>query len=94
MNGILPIVSYTTGGGFLIRFAYRPKATPLASEACETNPSLVRTESCWKEDSRNSSVALFHSHLTSFNMVPMCFGALRGRPPSNGTNWQQQASQQ
>ena len=26
-----------------------------------------------------------HSHLASFNMVQaMCFGALRGRPPSNG----------
>ena len=24
------------------------------------------------------------SHLASFNMVPVCFGALRGRPPSNG----------
>ena len=32
---------------------------PFAGEACETNHSLVRTESCWKEDSRNSSVALF-----------------------------------
>ena len=50
MNPILPITSYTTGGNFPIRFAYRPKATPFA---------LVRTESCWKEDSRNSSVALF-----------------------------------
>ena len=25
-------------------------------------------------------------------MVPMCFGALRGRPPSNGANWNRQAS--
>jgi len=32
-----------------------------------------------------------HSHLASFNMVPMCFGALRGRPPSNGANWERQA---
>ena len=43
-----------------IQFAYRPKATPFAGEACETSHrSLVKTESCWKEDSRNSSVALF-----------------------------------
>ena len=28
MNAILPIVSYTTGVGFPIQFAYRPKATP------------------------------------------------------------------
>ena len=27
---------------------YWPKATPFAGEACETNHSLVRTESCWK----------------------------------------------
>ena len=60
MNAILPIVSYTTGVGFPIQFAYRPKATPFAGEACETSyRSLVRTESCWKEDSQNSSVALF-----------------------------------
>ena len=31
----------------------------LADDACETNHSLVRMESCWKEDSLNSSVALF-----------------------------------
>ena len=52
-----------------IQFAYRPKATPFAGEACETSyRSLVRKESCWKEDSRNSSVALFaaisHKHGT------------------------------
>ena len=47
MNVILPIASYSTGCGFPIQFAYRPKATPFASE---TNRSLVRTESCWKED--------------------------------------------
>ena len=48
--------------------------------------SLVRTESCWKEDSWNSSVALFAaSH--KFQHGTLCasaFGALRGRPPSNG----------
>ena len=48
MNAILPNASYTNGVGFPIQFAYRPKATPFASEACETNRSLVRTESCWK----------------------------------------------
>ena len=48
MNAILPIVSYTNGVGFPIQFAYRSKATPFAGEACETNRSLVRTESCWK----------------------------------------------
>ena len=32
-----------------------------------------------------------HSHLASFNMVPMHFGALRGHPPSNGANWECQA---
>ena len=32
-----------------------------------------------------------HSHLASFNMVPMRFGALRGRSPSNGANWERQA---
>ena len=59
MNGILPIASYTTGVGFPIQLAYRPKPTPFAGEACETNRSLVRMKSCWKEDSRNGSVALF-----------------------------------
>ena len=60
MNGILPIVSYTTGVGFPIQCAYWPKPhPPFAGEACETNHSLVRTESCWKEDLHNSSVALF-----------------------------------
>ena len=58
MNAILPIASYTNGVGFPILFAYRPKATLFAGEACETNRSLVRTESSL-EDSRNSSVALF-----------------------------------
>ena len=33
-----------------------------------------------------------HSYLTSFNMVLMCLGVLCGHPPSNGTNWQCQAS--
>ena len=33
MNTILPIGSYTNGVGFLILFAYQPKATPFADEA-------------------------------------------------------------
>ena len=51
MYAILPIVSYSS--------AYRPKATPFAGEACETKHLVARMESCWKEDSRNSSVTLF-----------------------------------
>ena len=95
MNAILPIASYNTGVGFPIRFAYRPKATPFAGEACETNHSLVGTESCWKEPQGRLAQQFCHtvrSHLTSFNMVSMCFGALHGRPPSNGANCQCQAS--
>ena len=49
MNAILPIALYTTGVGLPIQFAYRPKATPFAGEACETKCSVVRMESCWKE---------------------------------------------
>ena len=48
MNAILPIASYTNGVSFPIQFAYRPKATPFAGEACETIRLLARTESCWK----------------------------------------------
>ena len=48
MNAILQIASYTNGVGFPIQFAYLPKATPFAGEACETNRSLLRTESFWK----------------------------------------------
>ena len=40
-------------------FAYRPKATPFAGEACETKHLVARMESCRKEDSWNSSVTLF-----------------------------------
>ena len=45
--------------------------------------SLVRTESCWKEDSRNSSVALFAA-ISTWYLCASAFGALRGHPPSNG----------
>ena len=86
INIILTIASYSTGVSFSIQFAYRPKATPFAGEACETNRSLVRMKSRWKEDSRNSSVTLF-------TVVPMCFGTLCGHPPSkNANSWQRQAS--
>ena len=55
------------------------------------NCSLGRTQSCWNEDLKG----VFHtvcSHLAKFNMSPMCLGALHGCPPSNGANWQSQAS--
>ena len=83
MNGILPIVLYTTGSSFPIRFAYQPKATPFAGEACETNPSLVRTESSWKEDSRNSSVALF----AAISQVSTWYYVLRGVAWASAEQW-------
>ena len=85
MNAILPIASYSAGVGFPIQFAYRPKATPFAGEVCKTNCSLVRTESSWK----TRGTVLLHCSSTKlliFNMVSMCFGALRGCPPNNGAN--------
>ena len=39
MNVILPIASYSTGCGFPIQFAYRPKATPFASETIDNRPT-------------------------------------------------------
>ena len=56
MNVILPIASYTNGVGIPIQFAYWPKATPFAGEASETNRSLVRMKSCWK----NRGTVLLH----------------------------------
>ena len=41
INAILPIASYSNGVCFPIRFAYQPKATPFAGEACETNHTMV-----------------------------------------------------
>ena len=42
-------MSYSTGFGFLIvRLSYKPHPLQIT---CETNSSLGRTESCWKEDS-------------------------------------------
>ena len=43
---------------FRVRFAYQSKATPFVGEACETNHSQVRTESCCEKQSPNSSVTL------------------------------------
>ena len=56
LNAILHIASYTNGVGFPIQFAYQPKATPIAGEACETN----RKNGKLLEDSRNSSVEFQH----------------------------------
>ena len=55
------------------------------------NHSLGSMESCWKEDSAEIFIAI-HSHLTSFNISPVCLRALHGRPPSNGTTWRCQAN--
>ena len=46
------------------------------------NHSLVRTESCWKEDSEEF-FHIVHSHLTSFNMPLVCLGALHWHPPNS-----------
>ena len=77
-NTFLSIVLYTsTGVSFPIRFAYQSKAMhTFAGEACETNCSRVRTKSCCTACSQSAS----------FNLVPVCFRALRGRLPSNDTN--------
>ena len=91
MNVILTIALCSTGVGFPIQFAYRPKATPFAGEACETNRSLVRMESRWKEDSRKFCRTVC-SHLASFNALPMCFKELRGHPLSKNAKWQCQVS--
>ena len=77
MNVILTIALYSTGVGFPVQFAYCPKATPFAGEACETNCSLVRMESRWKEDSRKFCLTVC-SHLASFNALPMTGYVLRG----------------
>ena len=66
------IASYSNGVGFPIQFDYRPKATPFAGEACETNCSLV---SRWKEDSPNSSIALF----AAISQVSMWYLCASGR---------------
>ena len=67
------------------------QATPFADEDCETNHSLRRTESCWKED-LEEFFRTVHSHVASFNMPLVCLGALCGHLPSNGADWRRHAS--
>jgi len=69
MNSILPIALYTNGVGFPIQFAYRPKATPFAGEACETTCKHGKL----LEDSRNT----VRSHLARFNIADGTY-VLRG----------------
>ena len=78
-NTFLSIALYTsTGVSFPIWFAYQLKAMhTFAGEACETNCSRVRMKSCCTACSQSAS----------FNLVPVCFRALRGRLPTNDTNW-------
>ena len=83
MNAILLIASYTNGASFLIQFAYRPKATPFAGEACVTNHSLVRMESCWK----TRGTVLLHCSQASCNFQHGTH-VLRGVAP----NWPRQVS--
>ena len=75
MNAILPIVSYTNGVGFPIQFAYWPKATPFAGKVCETNRSLVRTESCWK----TRGTVLLHCSQPCISQVSTWFLCASGR---------------
>ena len=88
MNATLPIGSYTNGVGFPILFAFFISQKPHPSQMkpnCKNGKSL---EGRLAEQFCHT----VRSHLTSFNMIPLCFGALRERPPSSGTNWQCQAS--
>ena len=69
------------------------QATPgFIDEACET--IIIHLE-IWKVVGRKTQQRFFaaiYSHLTSFNISPVCLRALHGRPPSNGTTWQCQAN--
>ena len=48
---------------------------------------LVKTDSCWKELRLTGQFChTVYSHLTSFNMAPICFGVLSGRPLSNAVH--------
>ena len=71
---------------FPIQSTYRPKATPFAGKDCEINRSLVRTKSCWK----TRGTVLSHCAQSSRKFQRGNY-VLRGRPPSNGANWQRQA---
>ena len=91
MNVILTIASYSTGVGFSLQFAYRPKAAPFAGEACARLIVPYKNAKSLEERLAEQLCRTVRSHLVSFNVVPMCFGALRGRPPSKNANWQRQA---
>ena len=86
-----PLLLHSTGFSF-----------PVVRLPCKLHPSQMRLARLivhleeqnvvrWKEDSEEFSRTV-HSHLISFNMSPVYLEAVRGRPPSNGTNWQHQAS--
>ena len=45
-----------------------------------------------EERTRRIFFRTVRSHLASFNISPVWFGPLCGRPPSNGANWRRQAS--
>ena len=67
------------------------QATPFAEEACDTSYHL------WKNgkllEGRPGRVfRTVRSRLASFNMSPVCLGALRECLLSNDANWQCQAS--
>ena len=55
------------------------QATPFSDEACETNHSLKRTESCWKTGKRFFRTVCSHLVLC-FNMSPRCVRAMGFRP--------------
>ena len=71
-------------------FAYLTSHT-LCRRGLKTNRSLGRTKSCRKEDSEEFFCTV-RSYLASFNMSPVCLGALLEHSPSYGTNWQCKAS--
>ena len=62
---------------------------PFTGEACETNHKN------WKLLEKKITEQLCHtdhSNCASFNLVPVCLGALHGHPPSNSAKWRCQAS--
>jgi len=72
----LPIVSW-----------FWPSDHSLMSQADEVYESVTaRMVSCCKENSEQFSCTI-HNLLASFNMSPMCLGALCGHLLSNGANW-------
>jgi len=66
---------YTTGVG---GSAYRSKATPFAGETCETTGNRKKGK-LLEGRLAEQFCRTVRSHLSSFNMIPVCFGALRGR---------------